>query len=345
MAKDKNLYELVDEHCNAEQVRDLLREFKDRSDESKEEIRLTGNKPDLIENLRRAVSLDLVPRDRAVQLLRDSEENGHQHILYYRAKRGMAAAIRNYESIVEELIGEEWDESYPMFTFIPDKFQWVDFRRDVHGKPRDWIFKAYGQESYFKHTDTKHPSETRRIEIFDAEITRATCLVRWNDPDLLEIRIDSRGLRGRGHLVEREAKIWKLLEPALTKEQFAPWDLSPVQTYVALHRNDGDGFSIRGDLKLVDREDGVIIVKCQTDEESIDDLLSRKIAVDGLLADGAAGHGIRVEWSMPPENPQDKTWLLSTKCGANFDHELIIGAKVSASAVDYVTNRLRELEE
>ncbi len=127
MAKQENLYVLIEKHCNAEQVRDLLRKYKDINKETKAEIHITGSKDEVIENLRRVVSKGLIPKDDPINLLRDCEENGQQHIFYFRAKnQSVRKHCKDFDDIVEKLIGYEWDaSSFPRFDFVPDDYQWV----------------------------------------------------------------------------------------------------------------------------------------------------------------------------------------------------------------------------
>src|SRR5688572_13510784 len=91
-----DVYTAIAERCTAEQIRDLLRVYKDINKETKKEVHVTGAKDDILANLKRAVSKQIIPRDAPILLLREAEENGHQHIFYFKPRnREVVAKCRD----------------------------------------------------------------------------------------------------------------------------------------------------------------------------------------------------------------------------------------------------------
>ena len=82
-----DLYELLDSHCTVEQLHALLRVHREFSPD----IRIGTLKGEAIRNIRIAVDSHMIPVEAVHDLLRDSEENGDQHIFYFRPKNASVA--------------------------------------------------------------------------------------------------------------------------------------------------------------------------------------------------------------------------------------------------------------
>src|ERR1700679_1897156 len=90
--------------CTVEQITDVLRRYKDTG-----RVKITAaNKEQLIaQNFRDAVRLGVVTNLDVFELIRESEENGSQHIWYYRPKPGLTALF-DADSVAERLFGAGW---------------------------------------------------------------------------------------------------------------------------------------------------------------------------------------------------------------------------------------------
>src|SRR5262245_37551537 len=94
-----DVYQLIFDLATAEQIRDLLRRHRrESSREVQKEIHLTGNKPDLVDDLRRAVAANHIPFPDVLDLLQEAEENGDQHVFYF-APRNRAARDRYRDGV------------------------------------------------------------------------------------------------------------------------------------------------------------------------------------------------------------------------------------------------------
>src|ERR1700722_14942543 len=98
----EDLAKLVNDWCAVEQIAQLLRDAKDKSDE----VRVTAPKKETLieENLRTAVESGAVPLDKVYNLIREAEENGNQHIFYYR-KTGDPGSMNE---VATRLWGPNW---------------------------------------------------------------------------------------------------------------------------------------------------------------------------------------------------------------------------------------------
>jgi hypothetical protein len=87
---------LVENLCTAEQIHSLLATRKGESG-----IRLTAeNKTVLVDrNLREALEAKAVTLDSVFNLIRDAEENGNQHIFYFRSKTKKLADALSLDSL------------------------------------------------------------------------------------------------------------------------------------------------------------------------------------------------------------------------------------------------------
>jgi len=118
---------LVEKLCTAEQVKDLLRTRK-----GDENIRISAeDKEQLIRrNLRTAVESKTIEIKKVFALIADSEENGNQHVYYYRAPQKLAE-ILTFEHVARQIFGVSWEKAvtgFPSIRLKPDGYKISDFR-------------------------------------------------------------------------------------------------------------------------------------------------------------------------------------------------------------------------
>ena len=118
MAAHDDLYELIDKFCTASEIASVLREAK-----GTEGVRVTAeNKNDLIQrNLRSAVEQRAIQISRVYDLLRDGEENGDQHVFYFRARTKKFAESPTFDAVGKALFKNKWPEGtgLPTITLKP----------------------------------------------------------------------------------------------------------------------------------------------------------------------------------------------------------------------------------
>ena len=358
----------INERCTIPQIKALLKEYKSLANkDAAKDLLYSGNKPELIANLKRGVEKKLIPLHAVLELLRISEENGHQHIFYYKPTGAVRDKLRDFDAVMASLFGDEWDDKFPIFEYPKKGCSWVDARKGIKGKPRDWVLKTYGTDSGYKKVreETSRGGKSKTL-YFDLETYKIVCLVRWNDPDLLEVRIDTEGLGSVKKRVERLANMWKMLTPLVTEASVPKWSLERSLTSLVRDRKSEGVDYVIGDVTIKDSGRGTHRVQCPTIEESLDDVQSRGDAINILLADSGKGQSTIVHWKLPPqlfnretvEDDDDESASangssdqkrnkkvdleLLTACGGRFQNEVAISARVSPEIVDHVTNRLRQ---
>jgi hypothetical protein len=139
----EDLAKLVSEWCAIEQIAQLLRDAKDTSGE----VRVSAPKKEILieENLRKAVEARAIPLDKVYNLIRESEENGNQHIFYYR-RSGQSGTL---DDVATRLWGAQWQKKMdlPRTDLVENDFIFADLHPwNARLKPLDWVLKIYGHE-------------------------------------------------------------------------------------------------------------------------------------------------------------------------------------------------------
>lgn len=325
---------LVQGMCTAEQIKDLLRTRK-----GQEGIRITAeSKEDLVNrNLRDAISSKSITIDQIFDLIRSAEENGDQHIFYYRPKTKKLAELLSLEWVARQLWGASWDKqvsNFPSIKLKPNDYRYSDFRI-LPKKPKDWVLKIYGQNVITKSTGK---SELRGSSIwreYVEEPLRIVLLARWNSPDLFEIRVQRNESRRR--VEDWKNRVWSMLSPALVLAQFDEWDLKGQMTRIILEHDKNSQYTFR-DASI---EDEGVNATFQAYSDQGDLFASKRSidAIEGYIQAEGECKGLTVAWKRKPGATPEKD--LRTLLGARAQNEMIVFSHCSAGDLDYVTDQLR----
>lgn len=197
MALSKDVYSLVETMCTAEQIQVLLRLRK-----GAEGVRITAeNKEDLVRrNLRDAVDAKAIAEAQVFDLIRGAEENGAQHIFYYRCPKTYGSKL-SLQLAAQNLWGKNWADrmQFPRHQLEENDYVWADARPwNPEKKPRDWVIKVYGDETHYRFLgESQEENKTLLIKKYAIERKRRVLMARWNDPDILELRVPSDESRRR----------------------------------------------------------------------------------------------------------------------------------------------------
>lgn len=342
---DAGLYALLDEVCTESQIKDLMRESKGNCDKMLgKEITLGNNKSEAIKNLRHAVSHGAISLTAVVDLLRESEEHGRQHIYFYKCKTETTRkTIRNGGSIQEMLFGEELDgRLFPEYECPKEGMNWVDFRIGTKSKPHDWFGKLYSNEQMFKLKTAEFAHNGDLVKVYTPTAARVVNLVRWNDPDILEVRV-SNWEGSKKTIKHRLEAVLKMLEPAVPLSSIEEWDLSKVRTNLIKKRRENMSVYQLGSMELSDSQDGRNSFCPRTTEELADDARERSLAIDALVKGDSSCRHFAICWLNCGGSEEDRDNLRST-CGAFAPNELAITARTSSSSIDHVINQLRKFD-
>lgn len=329
---------LVEKLCTAEQVRDLLRTRK-----GDENIRISAeDKEQLIRrNLRTAVESKTIEIQKVFALIADSEENGNQHVYYYRAPQKLAELL-TFEHVARQIFGASWEKAvagFPSIRLKPDGYKISDFRHFTERKPKDWILKIYGQKTILVSTGKTNTEADGSVwRQFVPENLRIVLSARWNHPDLLEIRLQRNESRRR--VEEWDKLVWSMLAAAMTREQFRPWELKAAMRNIALQAEDNTEIYDFRDVGVVDEANDILGNFQTVSDEGIlfKSQLTRE-AVKGFLESGGELNALAVRWlARPTSEPREE---IRTLLGSRQLHEMVVAAHCLPGDLDYVTSQLR----
>jgi hypothetical protein len=343
MTHQKDLDEalsLVEKLCTGDQVRGLLRTKK-----GDENVRISAeDKEDLVrKNLRNAVESKAIEIEKVYGLIQDSEENGNQHIFYYRTGQKLADAL-TFDHVAKQIWGASWNKAvaeFPSIRLKPDSYKISDFRPFSARKPKDWILKIYGQKTIMQpsgKTDTDTDGSVWRQYV--PENLRIVLSARWNSPDLLEIRVQRNESRKR--IEEWYKQVWSMLSPAMAKDQFKAWELKTTMRNIALEAEHNTEIYDFRDVGMVDEANDILgSFEAFSDEGNLFKSQLTREAVKRFLKDGGDLNSLAVRWiSRPTSEPREE---LRTLLGTRKNlHEMVVAGHCSAGDLDYVTSKLRD---
>lgn len=325
----EDLFSLLNDHCTADQIKDIIRDAK----EIAPELVLGSTKPETLRSLREAIDRHAIPIERAYELLQRSEENGHQHIFYFRASdAAVQKKCADGPAIAESIFGKNWQKAhrFPRFRLVPNGYTWADFRIPGGSGGKEWIAKVYGLE-HKKELVRERTRGDRLYQIWTTVTKRKVCLARWHR-DLLEIRVPTS--KSRKTIRYRLDEVWSKLDPALTQAEFRPWDLAPARRRMFDERDRHKKLYRLCDLRFLDPEGGRTTFCPPTEDEGPSPVMED--AFNSYKACECRDLDI---FFMPNGGVLQST--LRVYAGGFETHEIVISARTSPQAVDYVTHNFR----
>jgi hypothetical protein len=334
---------LVENLCTTEQIASLLRNHKGNAN-----IRISAeNKEDLVRrNLRAAVEANALDVQEIFDLIRSSEENGNQHIFYWRPNNSKMADTLTLEHVASQLWGGNWQRTvsaFPSIRLKPDDYKYSDFRAVSKRKPKDWILKVYGQKTIVRATGKTKPEAPGVFwREFVEESLRIVLAARWNYPDLLEIRVQRNESRRR--IEDWHKQVWSMLEPAVVRSQFAEWPLKAPMKRIALEgEKHAKTYEFR-DAGVVDKG-GDVFASFQTFSDQGNLFKSQQTleAINSFIKAGGALNGLAVKWL--PDPNAEPTEELRVLLGTKESNEMVVSGRCTAGDLDYVTDQLRRFSK
>ncbi|MGA2001288.1 MAG: hypothetical protein ABSG52_14960 [Terriglobales bacterium] len=332
------LFRLVELFATSEQVKQLLRLAKDH-----EAVRITAeNKSDLIQrNLRSAVASKAITLDQVYGLVREAEENGGQHIFYFKPRNKTVAESMAFESVAKQLWGTDWQKkmSFPNVKTAKNHFVYGDFRLwNPTKKPLDWMLKLYGHMQFERFTGEEKQEDGGLWRLFVPEDLRIVLIARWNSPDLLELRVQRDQSRKR--INSWLAEIWKMLGPALDKGNIDAWDLSKARRRMIDEEQKNQHIYQFRDTRLEDSVSNRMSFESHATQGNLFASTEAKQAINDVLAakNSRCTH-LSVNWLPTKDGTLSREYR--TLLGDREAHEVIFSAQCSAAEVDYVTDKLR----
>ncbi len=333
---------LVKELCTTEQIQALLRTRK-----GQENVRITAEtKYELVDrNLRQAVEANAIEVEKVFDLIRSSEENGNQHIFYYKPKSKAIADAITFESIAQRLWGTKWEEtvdSFPAIKLKPNDYQYSDFRKHPT-KPKDWILKIYGHILITRFTGKVQPhGEHLFWKEYIEEPLRIVLLARWNSSGLLEIRVQRNESRTR--VFAWREKVWEMLKPALVKSQFDEWKLTKAMSQlITTQPVNKEVYNFR-DASVTDSVAGVhVSFESVSEDGNLFASIETQDSLQKYLDANSDCNGLTVTWLKQSSGKPQKD--MRTLLAAKESNEMVSFAHCSGEDLDYVTDQLRRFNK
>ncbi len=331
--------QLIENLRIGQQVTELLRKHK-----GKEHVRITAENNDrrIHHNLRTAVEENVIGLNEVFDLIRHAEENGNQHLFFYKLKNKSAATSLKYETVASRLWGTSWKTTtseFPSVRLKTNDYKHSDFRA-VPKKPNDWILKIYGHNLITRATGNTEIRGGRLWREYEDVPLRVVLVARWNSPEILELRVQRNESRKS---VERwHNKIWEMLNPALLPTQFEGWALEKSIARLVLEQEKNKALYYFRDAKVIDPAG--IHATFETHEEQGDLFASEqtRTSLQSYVKESEC-KGLTVTWLPGLNNTPEKE--TRTLLAARQPHEIIVQAHCSGQDLDYVTNQLRRFSK
>lgn len=337
---DQELYGLIDRFCSSEQISNLLREYQGVAG-----IKISApSKEELIKsNLQVALDKRVVLLESVYDLIREAEENGSQHVFYYKPA-GPLASPPDLKSIGNKLLGVNWQKvvNFPRIALQPSAFVFADLRLFLpQRKPLDWVLKIYGHEFADRATDIiKEIDETRYTREFIREEKRIVIVVRWNNPGLLEVRLP-RLTDSRKQLKAWLETTWKMVGGALNPNSFTKWNLSKARATMQSQQKKYRKMYRCSHSRIRDGFQNVASFECNSPQGDLFASDGVSESAKRLTADDGECMQLRTAW-LKSEKDVAPSRDVTTLIGQTTDpNEVLFTAQCSSRDMDYVTDQLR----
>lgn len=336
MPLTEDVLRLVETLATTAQIQALLRERK-----GEEGVRITAEKKEELvrRNLREAVEARAIDESQVFDLIRDAEENGSQHIFYFRCSKKYGATFI-LDSVCEKLWGKDWRSkmAFPRHELAVNDFVYADARPwNPDKKPRDWVVKIYGQEVQPRFLgETYEDNQTVLIKKYAIENRRRVLLAKWNAPDILELRVPADESRKR--VDAWVGRLWNMLKDGVDRAQFKEWDLSVARRKLISKADENEKIYTFRDTVLVDPYSTAASFQPHAPQGHLFASIYAKDAIQGLLNADSQCSRVAVTWLA---GDGVLTRDLRTSIGVQKTNEVIIGEHCAARDIDYVTEQLR----
>ena len=176
MGKYDRLLNLIEENCTIEQVKAVLRPAQGNKDVK---VSAPSHKELIQTNLRAALESHSLDVEKVYDLLRESEENGPQHIFYLRCPSKDVQALLTLDYMLKAFFGDKAPPE-PRLDHKPNGFVISEIRKWAQRKPADWVLKIYGHESFEVPTGEWIRDNPQRIyRVYKMEDLRFVLMARW----------------------------------------------------------------------------------------------------------------------------------------------------------------------
>lgn len=334
MAEYDRLLELIEQNCTIDQVKSILRPALGNKD-----VKLSApTHRELVQkNLRSALTSHSLDVEKVYDLLRESEENGPQHIFYLRSAAKEVQNLLTLDYVRKSVFGTKPPQT-PHLDHKPNGFVISEVRQWSSRKPQDWALKIYGHEVREIPTgEVIRESATRILRVYTSEETRFVLLARWNSPDLLELRIPETDSRQRSDNWRRYLE--GTLRPLIPLDRFSPWDLSKVSRRLFDEKEKHSKIYRLGDAELEDEFHNRYRIQSHVPDTNLFGGEAADSAAKGVLEHNGEHKAQRVLWLKQQNDGFNSD--ISTLIGSRNENEIAFSRHQNSRGIDYVTQQLR----
>lgn len=342
----KNNYIALLKSVNQSEIHELLKKYKENH---KDEIKLSGNKSDLIGNLFDAIKNGIIAEIELQTIIKDSEEYGDQYIFFFEpVNQNVIKKYNDGNAIADSIVHTTVRAKFPKLRLTPTEFEWADFRVANRGIANTWLLKMYDKKVKDIKTDDNFDANTgKRTITFDRIESRLIYLVEWNSRAQLEIKIsrtsfDSNKSLGTAMNLIR-SKIYNGGNGIDTHLEVVPIDLSACINNILRNSENNEQIYKLLFVSFLDSEFGKASIRCYDDQESSDLLseVSRKRAIEAYLEGDGKADGITVKFLADGSNGELKNDI-SVIIGKDAINKIIIPAKIKPQEYNYVRRKIAE---
>ncbi len=338
----KTIEEILTDQVINDSIHGLLKKYKD---DHKEEIRLTGNKSDLIDNLISAVILNIIPLSEVHNLIIESEEYGNQYIYAFQLDDTTRKSYYDSgASVIPDLISSALHGTFPKLISHPKELQFVDFRIPNRGKANSWLLKLYDEKTREekRNEEVNDVAETRTVTYAQIH-SRLIYIIEYLGNGQLEIRISKTAYDSN---LSRQQSLQQLrIKTSNGVHLQRDWkkiDYYEVIKNMILKYEDHEGVYKLLVAELKDSQNGKANISTFGEDDS--SLLaepSRRVSVEAYIENGGRAEALSVIFY---KDGSDK--LLSKNLlvilGRDDQNQIIISSSVTPSEYNYVKRKIAE---
>jgi hypothetical protein len=351
------LFKFINEACTNEQVRALLREKK----KDGKKVRVGQNSEEVMQNLKTAHGRGVVRDDELIRLLAAGEENGRQHIFFYRVPARAHAKYSDSEQLVKRLravFGAAGDK-LPHFVLLPERRTVSDIRtqrlaNDQSNVVVKWYsgreFEEVVLKEHFQRDGDRYIRRESKIER-----VRLVSLLRYHPRGLLEVRVPTGERESRKTCLSELEMILELVEPVFRSEDRVELSLQRAMKWLKTHNTktalhqvssaqaaDGDA---RAEFNpAIEGQDLFSSLRHRDAIALYEDVAKLDVYWKSPLKKKPKKKLKKIKVNPQPDNNGDDE-RIRCQMGVYVTNGIRIGAKRASDEIDFVVNRLWDLSK
>lgn len=331
-------FDLLASECTIDQIQAVLREGKKLD---RDGVRISAaNKEGLLDNLKTAVGRG-ISASKVFGLVQESEENGSQHIFYYKPRNAQVAKSHREVSAVAKALfgkGDLGALDFPVFVLMPDAYEWSDLRS--LGKDQ-WLAKMYGKEEVKVREGEPERVGNRILVGYELKARRTVLVVKRHADGLIELRVPR--IESAEIVTTMRDRLMDAMKGVIDWNDHHSWDLRGARVRLSAEANKNTSLYSLGDIALGDSEGGKWSIHPASEDGDLYAATARQKAVKAVLDEDGSCDVLVVQWK--PDTAGRIPKGLRTVIGSNRAeapvNEVIVTRKTSSAAMSYVTDRLR----